>query len=522
MPIARLKHCGILTGLFVILFASLADTSRAAGVTLITHGNGGTTSGWVTGMANALSDRVDGDTPIYRIDVDENTNGLFTTVAKISGGNPLTSTHGEVILMLDWRNISEVGEESTLNIAAVLAPLFSQTNFISELGGHALAEFPIHLAGHSRGGSLVCELSKQLGEQGIWVDQVTNLDTYPVSGDAPADSYENVLFTESYYQKIHALLQGDPVHGSFSREQTEADGGYFGFFGIYNGHSDVHLWYHGTIDLGTPASDTEESITGTMRNEWWTTVEEAGTNAGYSYTRLAGGDRLSTVQPNGDDSTPVRDGFNRYFDVGGGSGTNNRTALMSNSGDWPNAIRFELLTTNQIEHGETAVWGVHFQWAQPNTSTQLVQVLADPDRNPFNGNEIVLTNGFATGTTAAQVGYGTIEAAFEGGTVPAGSYQLAVKMTDGQRSRFLYATQSILLSLSTAPLVLDIVPSTGSTVILGINGVAGQTAIVEMSVDGSPWLPVATNTLTTARWESAETIDSEVTLTLFRALPTTP
>ncbi len=230
----------------------------AAGVTLITHGNGGTTSGWVTGMANALSARLGGNLPIYRIDVTSTGGGLTNTITKVGGGNPLSSPAGELILMLDWGPVSS-GGTNTFQVANVVAPLFWQTNLIAELDGHPLADFPIHLVGHSRGGSLVCEVSRKLGERGIWVDHVTNLDTYPVSGDAPAASYENVLFSESYYQKINAFIKGDPVPGSFARKQTEADGGYSGFLNIYNGHSDVHLWYHGTIDLNTPYQLTMKS-----------------------------------------------------------------------------------------------------------------------------------------------------------------------------------------------------------------------------------------------------------------------
>ena len=72
---------------------------EAAGVTHITHGNGGTPTGWISGMANALSARLGGNVPIYRLSVG---NGLAASVAKVSGGNPLTTTNGEIILMLDW------------------------------------------------------------------------------------------------------------------------------------------------------------------------------------------------------------------------------------------------------------------------------------------------------------------------------------------------------------------------------------------------------------------------------------
>jgi hypothetical protein len=251
-------------------------------------------------------------------------------------------------------------------------------------------------------------------------------------------------------------------------------------------------------------------------------VEDQGTNAGFHYTLQGGGDRLSTTQPNGANSSPIRDGFNRYYDVGDGDTPNNRTPAGSNSGDWPNPIRFNLLTTNVVEQGDRADFEIYFQWAQPNTSTQMVHVLADPDRNPLNGNEILLDSGFATGTTAAQVSQGTIEVELAGAGLVAGEYQVLIEMTGGSRSRLLYASQSIQVSASTQPFALDITASTNSMFLLGINGIAGQTALLEMSADDLPWIPVATNTLSSSRWEIAEPIEPAFTKTLFRAVLVNP
>lgn len=466
---------------------------QAAGVTLITHGNGGSTGGWITGMANAMSARIGGNIPIYRIDVGA---GLATSVTKISGGNPLLVTNGEVILMLDWGPVSS-GSTTTYDVAGVVAPLFGQTNFIAELGGHALAEFPIHIIGHSRGGSLVCELSKKLGESGIWVDQVTALDAYPIGGDAPVVAYENILFVDSYYQTDWFLLDGQPIPGSFWRRQTVASGGY-AF--PYDWHSDVHLWYHGTIDLSATASDLEANFTSTMRTQWWTAAEQKGTNAGFIYSRLGGGDRLSVVQPNGASSSTVRSGINQKYDFGAGN-TNNRTALSENSGAWPNVIQFSALATNPVAQGGSAQFHIDHQWAVSVAQTQAVQVFLDVDLNPLNGNELLALAGTASGTTSNQVGSGIITVPLDATNAPAGNYAVFVKLTGAGRSRLLYAPSGLTVVASPAALRLDIVGGAFGEVIVGVNGIAGQTVVLQQSADLSLWQPVATNVLNSARWE---------------------
>jgi hypothetical protein len=95
-------------------------------------------------------------------------------------------------------------------------------------------------------------------------------------------------------------------------------------------------------------------------------------------------------------------------------------------------------------------------------------------------------------------------------------------MSVAGRTRLLYAPALISLSTSSQPVVLDIAPTTNSSVVLGINGVAGQTVVLERSLDGAPWLPIATNTLNSARWERVEPNDTGSTTILLRARLSSP
>jgi hypothetical protein len=151
---------------------------------------------------------------------------------------------------------------------------------------------PLHLIGHSRGASVVTELARFLGAQGVWVDHVTMLDPRPVSflGDPAMKSYANILFADNYWQNLCDGLtvpNGQPIAGAYNRQLTSLSGGYS------SSHSDVHLWYHGTIDLATPTTDTQANLTAAERQSWWTDFEAAGAVAGFYYSLIGGGDRLS-------------------------------------------------------------------------------------------------------------------------------------------------------------------------------------------------------------------------------------
>jgi len=269
-----------------VLFALLSvqeSESRAAGTTLITHGFSGNVTDWIIPMAQKISEyyRFPGTNfSCYEIYFVRDGQGNYVpTQERIGGVPPNSAESGEIIVKLDWSQLAggvfSGAPYSTTEIAPAFSSALLSTNFIPELGGRALVELPLHLIGHSRGGSMMCEITRLLGAQGIWVDHLTTLDPHPLNNDGfddtlisftvdgPARVYANVLFADDYYQQNWSLFgvdpSGEPLAGAYNRYLSNLAGGYS------QSHSDVHLWYHGTIDLLTPASDTQANITATER-----------------------------------------------------------------------------------------------------------------------------------------------------------------------------------------------------------------------------------------------------------------
>src|SRR5207245_2756192 len=121
----------------------------------------------------------------------------------LDGVVPSASDSGEILIALDWSTLSS-GTVPTTDIAAQTAVALLSTTLIPDLNGHALAELPLHLAGHSRGGSVITEAARILGAQGVWVDQVTTLDPHPVSqfGDPSMKNYANILYADNFWQNL--------------------------------------------------------------------------------------------------------------------------------------------------------------------------------------------------------------------------------------------------------------------------------------------------------------------------------
>jgi len=467
----------------------------AGGLTLITHGLNGNADGWVTGMATNVPQyaRFPGTNfSCYAMSFSNFNGTYYLTAARVAGVAPANSDSGEIVVKLDWRQLADGNSYNTYQVAAAVLPAFMSTNFIPELNGHALAEFPVHLIGHSRGGSLICELSRLLGTNGVWVDQVTTLDPHPLNDpafpldgllysavDAPANTYENVLFADNYWQNAAFGVTGLSLAGAYSRRLTVFSGGYSG---TAQQHSDVHLWYHGTLDWRVPTSDMEASLTSAERTSWWVAYEQQGTNAGFTYSLLGGADRTSSEMPLGFGADMIRDGFNQNWDLGAGTAAN-RSALTGNNGSWPNLIRFNRTTTNAVEQGQSTPLTFYYQWAQPDTSLATLAIYLDDDFNPLNTNQTLLGELPVPGNGATSVSFATTNLLLAATNATPGLHTFFARISGGGRSRYLYAPELVQVISPALPPTLAITQLNFTQFRIAINGAAGQTLVLEYSTD---------------------------------------
>ena len=247
----------LLFGVLLFLGAFIPHSAKAAGVTIITHGLDGNADGWVTGMATEIPKyyRFPGTNyTFYKLYFYYN-NGYYLTWSRLGGSPPSATDSGEIIVAFDWSQLADGSSYNTYQIASVMAQALTSTSFISELNGHALCELPIHLIGHSRGGSLMCETSRLVGTNGVWVDHLTTLDPHPLNNDgfvldflsgntavdAPCKTYQNVLFHDNCWENIGYLVYGESVSGAYVRYLTDLSGGYENTSDEHWAHSNAHL-----------------------------------------------------------------------------------------------------------------------------------------------------------------------------------------------------------------------------------------------------------------------------------------
>lgn len=416
-----------------------------AGITLITHGFNSNADGWVAAMAEQIAARPDHDIdqPVYRLNVtdpDHDGGPLEVASSKRSGPAPTDATtqDPEITLLLNWSDVagSVFGyARSTYDVAAAVAEKLVTPGFLADLPT-PLAEMPIHLLGHSRGGSLVGELAHQLGLRGVWVDQVSTWDPHPVDGikepslfnldygDAPMVSHQNIVFWDNYWRTQgddSFDFTGEPVANTTNIQLSEtvlSDGGYS------NEHSDVHLWYHGTVDLSAspPANDGSQDVP----DGWYGGPHPERDASGFHYSRMIGGTR------------PVA-GLSQEL---GGDAV--RADVDWSAANWPNLLDLHVVGGEQTFVAGQAISVGYYHHDADSSAT--VTFSLDVDRNPYNGNQLVAAEQVVDASSSVRLNQTLVPTS----SFAAGDYFVSAKIADSSgRTRYAYIPQSIRLQATT-------------------------------------------------------------------------
>ncbi len=442
----------------ICLLVLISGTAFSAGVTIITHGYNPSVSGvpaWMASMRDDIAAEWLGNEQNYATITITGTLGNLSAACSPWNVGLASSSTGEIIVLIDWSAVADhlITGIPAQDVAAAVLPGITQ----GQSGQRPLAELPIHLIGHSRGGGLVCEIARLLGEQGVIVDHVTPLDVHPLTAsdpqpifspniiDTPAAIYQNVIFADGYLQQI-SYPGGQPLAGAYDRQWTVIPGGYHNNASpgnTYADHRNIILAYHATVKLASPLNNGEATLLGTDRASWFTVYETdggtPGQKAGFHYSRMAGReDRDSSDQPNGAER-PI-DGFHNDA-LFGGAGT--RTALSWASAVWPNLAQVEVRRGSttlgpgavSITIGESLT--IHFVGLDADSGSN-VTFYVDQDRNPYNGNNLA-TIGTQSVSSAGTAFYQGTQTWDTTGLTLTGSGYIYGAITDGTHTRYLYA-----------------------------------------------------------------------------------
>lgn len=399
------------------LFEQLEPRCLLAGVTLVAHGQAdGGLAPWVTGMADVIEDRIGADVTRVLMTVDNNA-GPITATLSVSGADPLTTSTGEIVIAVDWTDLAGglfFPTNDTVEVAAAIVSAMLDPGALPGFG-HALAELPIQLIGHSRGASLMSEVARRLGDVGVWVEHLTLQDPYPRSGDASVGVPENVVFADNMYQS-EGFIQGDPVAGAFNISLPSMPNGYG------TNHSDVHLWYHATIDDEGAAHDGEAGISDADRDTWFAGGQGRGSTTGFFFSRIVGGERPSAGE----------------HSVVGGSGS--RESLSDAGATWANIVGLSIDTYLPGVVRSGVPIPINYVWDDADSGSTLTLRL-DMDRNPYNGS-LSTIGSVVLGATG---GFNAGSATFDWNTysVETGTYFVSAEISDGTTTRYVTLEDAI-------------------------------------------------------------------------------
>jgi hypothetical protein len=393
---------------------TLEPRQLLSGVTLITHGQGGSAGGDVTRAANLIAKRA-GVASQYIMTLAHSSGKIVVQSFTRDPGSPdpNTTATGEIIIKLDW---SHVSREQTDDIAAPVA----QYLLTQKPTGHSLVEQEIALAGPSRGASVVNNLAADLGRAGVWVDQLTFLDPVPIPFyDPEIRISENVIFADNYFRSdglLNLVPDGKRIEGAYNTDLPVIDRYHDPQL---DAHSSVAAYYLATIDPTTP-------IVAPVRRQWYEGSNPPRDKTGFYFSRIANGARPS-----------------RGIAASHG-GTTNRETVRRTGSQWANVDDLKLVGNDfSVPAGQQIRVSMLSDDAD---STSKAALYLDPDQNPYNGNAIRITSKTLKKHLIAGV-------TLTGSTVDAGAgtFHIFAQIKDGAgHIRYSYLYRTLRLTRPTA------------------------------------------------------------------------
>ena len=352
--------------------------------------------------------------------LDKSGSNIVVTSFNLESGNlPLDqTTAGEAIIKVDWSAISGADQNTGPVAQAVVDYLTAHHNGLPDF-----VDLPIQLIGHSKGGSLVSEISKDFGKQGIWVDQMTALDPVggtamdipfvgtQVFGDPVMASYDNVIFVDDYYR-----TGMQPAGQSFDGAHVVDLSNIVTDSYLYGAHNGVTVYYDATIDPNMTSAGGMP-----VDSSWFgnTADKPSRTQTGYLFSRLG-------------DGTRPADGLATAF---GGSAS--RVSAGQSGSQYANAYGPTISGGNSITSGQSFTLNATYE---DRDSAATITFFLDNDNNPLDG----------TGAEIASKKLGSVNAptsvSIDGRAdgVAGGTYYLGAAITDADgHVRYVYNTSAV-------------------------------------------------------------------------------
>ena len=292
--------------------------------TVITHGYSldGSKGVWIESMADAIIARAvaEGSATGGAVCRYDQATGAWQLVSgSLEAGEP-------ICLIYRWlQDFAKPGAEwgYAEGAADALYAALRDASFI-DTGGQPIPGVELvdgrflHFLGHSRGTVVNSEAVQRFGAAEIIVDHVTGFDPHPMNGtlDWPVNydwgdptpvRWSNIVFHDNYWRADGGIFNaadpdGIPIPGAYNVQLSESA---LNCCAYGTAHSDVHLWYHGTIDLAPFPCDGEQCINQTMRDTWWPPGPPEGyTEEGFYYGMIGGGAALRPAAGLGNGTAP--------------------------------------------------------------------------------------------------------------------------------------------------------------------------------------------------------------------------